>query len=194
MMNLRTCYQAACINVDPIGSVARVARPRPVPRLSGGLGGVAAYQTTYESSTGVWIRCYRCCTCYTCINVGPVGSITVESTCYLMLPRAIQVRQRRLPHGDGLATGVRVSAWDLGQGAHHRLHHGAQPAWERTSTTVDGSGPSLNVTPDQGHPIVTRTHLARPVSRSIRRHGCTSRCTRLDKCVKHARFCPWLLG
>ena len=44
----------------------------------------------------------------------------------------------------------------------------------------------------------TRTNLARPVSRSIRRHGCTARCTgrctRLDKRIKHARFSPLSVG
>ena len=46
-------------------------------------------------------------------------------------------------------------------------HHGALRTGERTSTTVDGSGSRLSATPYQGHPIVTRTNLARPVSRSI---------------------------
>ena len=73
-------------------------------------------------------------------------------------------------------------------------HHGAQLPWERTSTTVDGSGPSLSATPYQGHPIVTRTNLARPVSRSIRRLGCTERCTSIDKRINHTRFSLRLLG
>ena len=66
---------------------------------------------------------------------------------------------RRLPHGDGPATCARVPAWDLCRVPATVSHHGAQPPRGRTSTTVDGSGPSLSATPYQGHPIVTRTNL-----------------------------------
>ena len=73
---------------------------------------------------------------------------------------------RRLPHGDGLATCVRVAA-----GIHAWLPLVSttvepQLPGARTTTPVDGSGPSLSATPYQGHPIVTRINLARPVSRT----------------------------
>ena len=57
---------------------------------------------------------------------------------------------RRVPHGDGPATCARVPTGDLCRGAHHRLHHEAQLPWGRTSTTVDGSGPGLRLTPLPG--------------------------------------------
>ena len=70
------------------------------------------------------------------------------------------LRDGPLPHGDGPATCARVPAWDLCRVPATVSHHGAQPPWERTSTTVDGSGPSLGANPYQGEPIATRTNLA----------------------------------
>ena len=60
----------------------------------------------------------------------------------------------------GRQTCVRVPAWDVCRVPAAVSHHGAQPPRERTSTTVDGSGPRLSATPYQGHPIATRTNLA----------------------------------
>ena len=54
------------------------------------------------------------------------------------------------------------TAQRLAPGCPARLPHwwSPQPPKGRTSTTVDGSGPSLGANPYQGDPIATRTNLA----------------------------------
>ena len=67
--------------------------------------------------------------------------------------------------GTDLQVGTRLTPWrgpaDLRKGS-RRLPYwwSPQPPRGRTSTTVDGSGPSLSATLTKGHPIVTRTNLA----------------------------------